>query len=151
MRRGTSINPLPVSTISNEDIWKEHKDEDESARIIPDIEDTVDAKGRQLNQQTAYDKLINTYVQLQHGNEMRYVKVKKKSLIPDVQTTGSYDENPMLNSIIYEIKFEDGHVKKYSKKSIADNILTQVDSDGFTLTMMEGIMDYRKDALMNVT
>ena len=30
-------------------------------------------------------------------------------------------------------------------------MLTQVDSDGFTITMMEGIIDYRKDAVAAVT
>ena len=67
-RQGTSINPPPVSTTSNDDIWEEHEDKDESARIVPDIEDTVDAKGRQINQQPDYDKLINAEVQLQHDN-----------------------------------------------------------------------------------
>ena len=28
---------------------------------------------------------------------------------------------------------------------IAENMLTQVDSDGFTLTMMDGIIDYERD------
>ena len=42
---------------------------------------------------------------------MRYVKVKKKALNPDDQTNGSYDKNPTLNAIIYEVDFEDGHIK----------------------------------------
>ena len=111
IRLGTSINPPPVSTTSNDNIWEKHKDKDESARIIPEIEYMVDAKRRHLNQQWAYNKLINTEVQLQHDNEMIYVKVKKRSLNSDGQSTGSYDKNPMLNSMIYEVKFEDGHVK----------------------------------------
>ena len=52
-RWGTSIKPPSVSTTSNDNIWEEHEDEDESARIIPDIEDTVHDKGSQLNQQPA--------------------------------------------------------------------------------------------------
>ena len=67
-RRGTSVNPPPVSTTSNENIWKEHEEEDESARITPDIENTFDAKGCQLNQQLAYDKLISAEFQLQHDS-----------------------------------------------------------------------------------
>ena len=50
---GTSVNPPPVSTTSNDEVWEEHEDEDESTRIIPNIEDMVDSKGRQLNQQPA--------------------------------------------------------------------------------------------------
>ena len=59
-RWGTFVNPPTVSTTSNDKIWEEHKDKDESDRIIPDIEDTVDAKVHQLNQQPAYNKIINT-------------------------------------------------------------------------------------------
>ena len=57
----------------------------------------------------------------------------------------------MLNSIIYEVQFEDGHVKEYSANTITENILTQVDYDGSTLTIMEGIIDYLKDAATAVT
>ena len=42
----TSINPPPVSTTRNDNIWEEHEDNYEWARIIPNIEDTVDSKGR---------------------------------------------------------------------------------------------------------
>ena len=80
---------------------------------------------------------------------MRYGNVKKRALNPDSQTTGSY--NKMLNSIIYEVNFEDGHVKEYSANTIAENMLTQVDSHGFTLTTMEEIIDYWKDVATDVT
>ena len=57
----------------------------------------------------------------------------------------------MLNSIIYKVDFEDGHVKEYSANTITENMLTQVGSDGFTPTMMESIIDYRKESVMAVT
>jgi hypothetical protein len=58
---------------------------------------------------------------------------------------GKYDENPMLNSIVYDVEFPDGQVREYSANVIAENMLTQVDSDGFSTSLMEGIIDYRKD------
>ena len=42
----TSINPPPIWTTSNDKIWDDHEDEDESAQMILDIKDMVDAKGR---------------------------------------------------------------------------------------------------------
>ena len=51
----------------------------------------------------------------------------------------------MLNSVVYEVEFPDGQVKEYSANTIAENMLTQVDSDGFTTTLMDGIVDYKKD------
>ena len=43
------------------------------------------------------------------------------------------------------LSFWKGTVKNYSANIIVDNMLTQVDSDGFTMAMMEGIIDHRKD------
>ena len=57
----------------------------------------------------------------------------------------------MRNSIIYEGDFEDGHLKEYSANTIAENMLTQVDYYGFTVTMMEGIIDHQKDVAAAVT
>ena len=58
---------------------------------------------------------------------------------------GKYGDNPFLNSIVYDIEFPDGTVKEYIANIIADKMLTQVDSDGFTMTMMEGIIDQKID------
>ena len=58
---------------------------------------------------------------------------------------GSYNDNPALNSIIYDVEFNDGTVREYAANIIAENMLTQVDEDGFSLTLMEGIVDYMKD------
>ena len=43
--------PTTRFTTSNDNIWEEQEDKDESDRIIPNIEDMVNAKGNQLNQQ----------------------------------------------------------------------------------------------------
>ena len=59
--------------------WDEYEDPDEPARTVPDIEDTVDARGYLMNQQHAYDKLINAEVQLQTGDDMTSAKVKKRA------------------------------------------------------------------------
>jgi hypothetical protein len=46
----------------------------------------------------------------------------------------------------YEVEFPNGDVKEYAANIIAENMLTQVDSDGYySLTMMKAIIDYKKD------
>ena len=45
----------------------------------------------------------------------------------------------------------DGQVKEYSANLIAENMLTQVDVDGYSLPLMEGIVDYLKDESMAVS
>ena len=97
------------------------------------------------SQQPAYDTIINAEVQLQLGEEFATGRVRKRALGPDGRTIGTYDENPALNSVIYEVEFPDGQVKEYGANIIAENMLTQVDSDGYSLTLMEAIIDYHKD------
>ena len=113
---------------------------------MPDIEDTVDANGKLLNQQPVYDKILQSEVSLQLGEGMTVGKATKRALGPDGTVTGAYDENPMLNTIMHEVEFPDGQLKEHAANVlIAENMLTQVDSDGFSLTMMEAIIDHRKD------
>ena len=145
-RWGTSINPpKPSSENSDDNEFEEYEDEDEAKRVIPNIEDTVDINGKLLNQSPAYDKILHSEVSLQLGENMSVGKVTKRALGPDGIVAGTYDENPCLNTMIYEVEFPDGTLKEYAANVIAENMLTQVDSDGFSLTMLEGIIDYRKD------
>ena len=72
-------------------------------------------------------------------------KVIQRTIGPDGQVTGTYDSNPFLNSIIYDVEFPDGQVKEYAVNIIAENMLTQVDSDGMSTTLMEAIVDHQRD------
>ena len=101
--------------------------------------------GKLLNQHPAYDRIINTEVALQLEEVVTTGKVTRRTLGPDGQVAGTYDDNPFLNTIIYEVEFPDGQVKDYAANVIAENMLTQVDYNGFTLTMMDGIIDCERD------
>ena len=58
---------------------------------------------------------------------------------------GRYDDNPTLNYTVYDLELLDSTIKNYSDNLIAENLLTYVDSDEFTLTMMGGVIDHNKD------
>ena len=51
----------------------------------------------------------------------------------------------MLNSIIYEVEFSDDQVKEYAANVLTENMLSQVDAQGFSTTLFDGIVDYKKD------
>ena len=59
--------------------------------------------------------------------------------------TGTYHDNPFLNTITYNVEFPDGHVKEYGANIIAENLLTQVESDGYSLSLMDSIIDHQRD------
>ena len=88
---------------------------------------------------------INAEVQLQLGEQKVTGKVTQRATGPDWQVPGTYDNNPYLNSIIYDVEFPDGQVKEYAANNIAENMLTQVDSDGMSTTLMEGIVDHQRN------
>ena len=58
---------------------------------------------------------------------------------------GHYDPNPLLNSIVYDVEFPDGAIKQYAANTIAQNMYSQVDSDGHQSQLLEAIIDYSKD------
>ena len=111
---GTSINPPPNDEPKNDeadfDEWYEYEHGIEQPRIIPEIEDTVDSTGRLLNQQPAYDRLLQAEVSLQLEEGRATGKVIQRALGPDGKTGGKYDDNPFMNSMIYEVEFPDGQI-----------------------------------------
>eukprot|EP00957_Ditylum_brightwellii_P148461 11302884-Ditylum_brightwellii.AAC.1 len=98
----------------------------------------------------AYDLLLNAEVSLQLGDEVKVGKVTQRAVGPNGTVTGTYDNNPMMNTRIYDVEFPGGQVREYAANIIAENMLTQVDSDGYTKTLMELIVDYKKDEAVAV-
>ena len=141
-RWGTSINPAKAEI---KDDLEAYEDDDEEPNLIPETEDDVDGAGKLINQQPMYDKILNAEVQFQHNGQMSSGKVTQRALGPDGRTVGTYDENPILNSVVYDVEFPDGQIKEYAANVIAESMLTQVDSDGYSSPLMEGIVDFEKD------
>ena len=149
-RWGTAMTPPNCTTTDTDDSYDEYEDDYEDPRVLPDIEDTVDSKGKLLNQMPAYDQL-KAEVSLQLGDDMELGKVTQRAVGPDGNVAGTYDDNPMLNTMIYEVEFPDGQVKEYAANLIAENMLTQVDSEGYSTTLMQGIVDFKKDDAVAVS
>ena len=124
---------------------KAFEDHEQQEQPTLEVEDIVDSTGKLINQQPAYDQIINAEAQLQLGEEMVTGKVIQRTIGPDGQVTGTSDNNPYLNSIIYDVEFPDGQVKEYAANIITENMLTQVDSDGMSTTLMEAIVDHLRD------
>ena len=110
-----------------------------------DIEDSVDSQGTLMNQLPAYDRLLNAEIMVQAEQGQVSGKVIKQVFGPDGKVAGKYDDNPYLNLIMYEVELADGRIKEYGANIITENMLTQVDSDGLSLALMEGIIDYKCD------
>ena len=130
--------------------WEDYADNDgQSPWHIPSVDDPVDNAGRALNQQPTYDKLIHAELMLAHEGKMQPAKVVGRTLGSDGKVHGEYNDNPFLNGMLYDVEFPDGQVKEYTANVIAENLLSQVDDEGFTITRLDAILDHKKspDAL----
>ena len=120
--------------------------EDEEVSPAQPMEaDVVGDAGMPINTDSLQDLLVNAEVLLPHGEASQMAKVVRKAVDGDGKLIGSFDKNPILNSLVYEVEFPDGVMKSYAANIIAENILYQVDSHGRHHHVMEGILDYRKD------
>ena len=70
-------------TADNTDEWANYKDDDKDPRVVSDIEDMVDSTGKLINQNLAYDCLMNSEVSVQLGDERTVGKVTKQALGPN--------------------------------------------------------------------
>ena len=58
---------------------------------------------------------------------------------------GTYDDNPVLNSHIYEVEFPDGEIKEFAVNVLAENCLSQVDQNGHHSQLLDCITNVRFD------
>ena len=115
-------------------------DEDEEVDTDP-----VDSNGVSISEQSLHDRLIHAEVALPRGESMQTARVVGVSKDEHGEHVGQFHENPLLNTIIYDVEFPDGMVRQYAANTISENILSQVDSDGHTHNVIEAIIDYESD------
>lgn len=141
---GSSLAPSVPNLPKDEVPLEEYEDEEESARLIPEFDDPVDSVGHAIDQQPAYDTMIHRELMMPQGDSYKPAKVSRRTIGPDGASQGTYNPRPELNTMIYDVEFEDGMVKEYSANVIADELFAQTDEAGFTITELDGIIDFRQ-------
>ena len=118
---------------------------EEEAPPAFDDTDPVDSNGVPYSEQSLYDRLIHAEVALPQGETMQMAKVRGVAVDADGNKVGTFHENPMLNTVIYDVEFPDGMVRQYAANTIAENILSQVDNEGHSHNVIEAIIDFETD------
>jgi hypothetical protein len=106
--------------------------------------DFVDATGRPVLQQFFTDTLINIDVMLPNGDGDALAKVMRHAVDDTGMVVGTLNENPLLNTILYECEFGDGTTKEYAANTIAFNIYMESDLDGFSGFSLYHIIDHKR-------
>ena len=74
---------------------------------------------------------------------MQAAKVVGCTKDDDGNIIGTYDHDPMLNSMVYDVEFPDGEIKEYSANIIAQNMYAQVDDNGHHHSLHKSTVDYQ--------
>ena len=74
-------------------------------------------------------------------------KVIRQSVDDHGKLIGTYDENPVLNSHIYEVEFPDREIKEFAANILAENCLSLVDPNSHPSQLLDCITNVRCDDL----
>ena len=115
-------------------------DDDEEEDEIKPIGDT-DA----FEEEHGYDKYISAKVLLPDGDSLSRGTVKRRKRDASGNFIGRSNPNPILDTSLYEVEFDDGRVEAYHANLIAESIYEQVDEDGFNIRTLDEIIDHHAD------
>jgi hypothetical protein len=121
-----------------------YEDEEEIPRTIPESE-VLDFNGQPVNMKSITDQLIGLELNLPQGEAMMPAKVIGVSMDDNGKVIGNPNENPILNTTLYEVQFSDGMIKTYAANTIAENVYNMVNEQGESATIFDGIIGHKKN------
>jgi hypothetical protein len=116
-------------------VYEPYEDDETPPIIVPEA-DEVD-----MDQ---FHKFISASVMLPYGGQMSKGKVISRKRDHDGVLIGKAHSNPIMDTSIYEVEFEDGYRESFAANTIAESIYEQVDSDGHSQLMLDEIIDHRR-------
>ena len=51
----------------------------------------------------------------------------------------------MLNYMIFKVEFPDVQMKYYAENFISENMVSQINNKGYSVTLVNPILDYKRD------
>ena len=92
----------------------------------------------------ADDSYLNMEIALpRDGDGPEFARVKKRMRDNDGNPIGVANENPILDTRMFEVEFLDGHTSAMSANAITENLFAQVDQEGHRLVLLDEIVDHR--------
>ena len=96
------------------------------------------------------DILNDTYLGMElalprDGEGPEFARVTKRLRDKDGLPIGTADDNPIIDTRLYEVEYLDGHKASLAANAIAENLFAQVDDEGNRFITLDSIMDHRVD------
>jgi len=96
--------------------------------------------------QIEFDKYISSTVRLMEDNTEQIGIVKGRKRGPDEKFTGKFDVNPILDTSVYEVQFEDGRVESYFANQIVECILDESELNANMTHHITDFVDHKKNS-----
>ncbi len=74
-------------------------------------------------------------------------KITGRKCDQDGNLIGTYNKNPILNTIVYPAEFPDGSISEYDANIIAESIYNQVNGDVYDNTLFDSIIGHEYEPL----
>ena len=91
-----------------------------------------------------FDGYILSQVRLPRGDDFMLGTVKNRVKDHNDDPVGLSNANPILDSRLYDVEFPDGAILDYAANVIAENLYSQVDSDGRQYMLLNSIVDHER-------
>jgi len=137
---GKPPSPSDLKSIDPDILTPEYQlydDDFEEHSRIPDVEDATPED---------LDQYVGAEVTLPLRGTQRAGKVKKRVRDAMNEPMGVQNDNPILDTRVYEVEFPDGSVGEYSANIIAENMYSQCDPYGNQYLLMDAIVDHKTSA-----
>ena len=94
----------------------------------------------------ADDTYINMEVALPRNDDgPTFAKVTKRLRDANGIPIGTANDNPILDTRVYEVEYLDGYKASLTANAIAENMFAQIDDEGNRFMLLDSIVDHRVD------
>ncbi len=105
--------------------------------------DLTDTAGKPFIANSLTDTLFNAEVLLPLEDSQAIARVVRGMVDSEGKLIGEHNDNPLLNTLVHECKFDDGTTKEYAANTIASNIFMESIVDGFSSSLLYHIIDHK--------
>ena len=107
------------------------------------VQEATDSSGKFIKLDNILDNYINMEVCFPQGESELWGKVVGLCLDKDGKVIGSPNENPYMNTALYEVKFDDGTTQTYGANIIAKNLWRSVNDEGYHEDILHSIVGFK--------
>ena len=125
--------------------YREHFD----AEFQEEFENVVNDKSLpEADDEFTPDSFDDTYLNMElalprSGGEVEFARVVKRLRDKNGLPIGTANDNPILDTRVYEVEFPDGYRSSLAANAIAENLFAQVDEEGNRHVLFDEIIDHR--------